>query len=363
MPASFEIQSASGRCDVSIGNGVVADLLAQPGDQIYLVDAFVAASFVGTAIDPIVIVADEPAKSLDRMPAIIEAIKARGATRGTTLVAIGGGVVQDIATFVASVYMRGITWLYAPTTLLSMTDSCIGGKSSVNVGKYKNIVGTFHPPLRILIDLDFVQSLSAEQRVAGLCEAAKICFCRGPATFEQYLALAPSVTADEATFGAVVELSLRSKKWFVEIDEFDRRERLILNFGHTFGHAIETASDYAIGHGIAVGLGMLAALDLGVRTGGSRHNAVVAAFRRYIVDLLGHIDNLADAVERLPIADLLDAFRSDKKHSRENFAVITVNADGLVERLTLPRNGGSDAMIAASFASIQSALFPRSVAA
>ncbi len=357
MPVSFDIESASGTCGVAIGDGLVGSLLAEPGDRIFIVDAFLADSMAATGVDAIVIAADEGAKSLDRMAAVIEAMKDRGVTRQTTLVAVGGGVVQDIATFVASVYMRGIKWIYAPTTLLSMADSCIGGKSSINVGRHKNIVGTFHPPLNVLIDLDYVRSLTREQRVAGLCEAAKICLCRGPETFAHYLALQPSVQAGAEILGPVVELSLRSKKWFVEIDEFDRKERLILNFGHTFGHAIETASDFAIGHGVAVGLGMLAALDLGARLGaGGRPHPVAETFRRHIRDLLTDVDGLDRLVAELSIDDLMAAFGSDKKHTRERFAVIVVDGDGVVERVMLPRDATTIAMIADSFASIRQAM-------
>ncbi len=163
----------------------------------------------------------------------------------------------------ASVYMRGLQWAYIPTTLLAMCDSCIGGKSSINVGPYKNLVGTFHPPAAIMIDPGLVSTLSLEQTVSGLVEACKICYCRGTAAFQEYLDLKPSPSMTEGQIEQAVLLSLSSKKWFIEIDEFDRAQRLLLNFGHTFGHAIEGASHFRISHGIAVGVGMLCAIRLG----------------------------------------------------------------------------------------------------
>lgn len=300
--------------------------------------------------DAITIVAEEPNKSLDRMTDIIVALRERRVTRETTLVALGGGVIQDIAAFVASIYMRGIAWVYVPTTLLSMTDSCIGGKSSINVGKYKNIVGTFYPPRSIVIDPQVTVTLSVEQRVAGLVEAAKICFCRSEAAFAAYLALAPSPDSDAETLTEVIQQSLRAKKYFIEIDEFDRGERLLLNFGHSFGHAIEAASHFRVSHGIAVGLGMLTALRLGEALGGD------GSVRPRVAALAAHIEGLLDAVPRLDAAiagtsgaALMDAFGSDKKHGRDRFSVVLVDDSGLAVRRALPRDATSSALIEAAF--------------
>ena len=350
-PISFDIVAAAGSYAVEIAPGLLAGVVRDSGDQVFIADAFIVPVLVAAGIDPIAIVADEPAKSLDRMTEVIVALRERGATRSTTLVAVGGGVVQDIAAFAASVYMRGIQWTYVPTTLLSMADSCIGGKSSINVGAYKNIVGTIHPPVKVVIDPALTRSLSVEQKAAGLCEAAKIAFCRSPATFDDYLALGPGVDADDTTLAAVLNLSLRTKQWFIEIDEFDRAERLVLNFGHTFGHAIEAASGFAVGHGIAVGLGIEAALHLGEALGRDyRAVPAVARLRTHLAALLAAVPDLAVALAGITPAALIDAFRSDKKHSRTAFAVIIVTDAGVVERRFVPRDAASTAAIAGAFA-------------
>ena len=170
-----------------------------------------------------------------------------------------------------------------------------GGKSSINVGPYKNLVGTFHPPAAVVIDPTLALSLTVEQRLSGLIEVCKICYCRGSQAFHEYLELQPSssMTPDQAE--RVLFLSLSSKKWFVELDEFDRAERLLLNFGHTFGHAIEGASHFRIGHGVAVGVGVLCALQLGELMGrtydqGSR----VHALSKHIRALLAGIPKLTE---------------------------------------------------------------------
>ncbi|MDH7639927.1 3-dehydroquinate synthase [Sphingomonas oryzagri] len=353
MPTSFSVSASTGAYDVAIGPGSLAAVLADTRDQVVIADAFFADRLAAAGIDAILIDANEEAKSLDRVSDLIVALRERGATRGTRLVAIGGGVVQDAAAFVASIYMRGIDWVYVPTTLLSMADSCIGGKSSINVGRFKNIVGTFHPPVTVQVDATLTDKLSAEQKAEGLCEAAKICLCHGPDRFADYLALAPSAMSGAATLERVSELTLRTKTWFIEIDEFDRAERLLLNFGHTFGHAIEAASDFAVSHGLAVGLGMLAALELG-RLQGRDPMPVghVAAFAAHIRGLLATVPDLADRLSGVTIDAFFAAFESDKKHSRTAYAAIVVTPEGRVERVMLPRDAASVALIRGAFAAI-----------
>lgn len=352
MRSSFEIISATGSYPVEIGPGLIDEAMATPGERVFIVDAFLADRFRAAGLKPLEIAADEHAKSLERMTEVIVALRERRATRSTELVAVGGGVVQDVAAFAASIYMRGVAWTYLPTTLLAMADSCIGGKSSINVGRYKNIVGTFHPPSRVLVDPALTATLSAEQRAAGLCEAAKICLCRGADTLDAYLRLQPSVAADAQGLAAVCDLTLRAKKWFIEADEFDQNERLLLNFGHTFGHALEAATGFAIAHGIAVGLGMLAALRLGEAMGRRYGVPPIARFREHVGELVGAADGVEAALRRVSLPMLMDAFGSDKKHRRDRFAVITVSEAGSVERETLPRDAGSAALIEQAFAAM-----------
>jgi 3-dehydroquinate synthase len=350
MPSSFDVATSTGSYGVAIAPGMLQATLAEEGERVYMVDAFLADRVRAAGIDPIVIDADEGAKSLDRMTELVVAMRERRATRNTVLVAVGGGVVQDAAAFVASVYMRGLDWVYVPTTLLSMTDSCIGGKSSINVGKYKNIVGTIHPPVQVLVDPVVAETLSVEQRAAGLCEAVKICLCRGPHALDAYLALSPAPDMPADALAEVMALSLGAKKWFIEVDEFDKAERLLLNFGHTFGHALEAASGFGVSHGIAVGLGMIAALYLGDAMGRDYARAPhVAAFRAHVAALVGTVDGLADVLARVEVPALMDAFESDKKHARDRYTVIIVTEDGAVERCFAPRESASAALIAQAF--------------
>ena len=351
MSASFEIRAASGTYTARIQAGSLEQVVERGGDIVVLCDAYFADRFERRGVPVISLSALEATKTLEGIPRVIAALREAGASRRTRLIAVGGGIVQDVAGFVASIYMRGLKWDYAPTTLLAMVDSCIGGKSSINVGPYKNLVGTFHPPQDILIDPGLCQTLSVDQRIAGLCEAAKICFARSPAAFEAYLALEPCVAARPAVLSEVIALSLASKKWFLEIDEFDQAERLLLNFGHTFGHAIESASDFRLSHGIAVGLGMMAAGAMARSLGRvEAGEGPTAGFEAHIHGLLLGVPDLGPLVADLSAARLMVAFRGDKKHTADTFAVVLPLAGGGVERIELHRSPETEALVESAFA-------------
>lgn len=351
MSASFEIRAASGTYTARIQAGALEQMVERGGDVVILCDAYFADRFEGRGVPVVCLTADETTKSLDGIPRVVAALREAGVSRRTRLIAAGGGIVQDVAGFVASIYMRGLKWDYAPTTLLAMVDSCIGGKSSINVGPHKNLVGTFHPPQTILIDPGLCETLTADQRIAGLCEAAKICFARSPEAFEAYLELEPRVAAGPAVLGEVIALSLASKKWFLEIDEFDQAERLLLNYGHTFGHAIESASDFRLSHGIAVGLGMMAAGAMSRSLGRvEAGEGPTARFESHIHGLLLETADLGPLVADLSPDRLIGAFRGDKKHTADTFAVVLPLPGGGVERIELSRSAETEALVEGAFA-------------
>jgi len=337
MTTGFDILAATGPYSVAIERGAFTRLSDDLRERVIIIDDF----FLGRMGDAdkysIAVTANEASKSLQAIPQIIEQMHLIGVNRKTMMLAVGGGAVQDIAGFVASIYMRGVPWIYMPTTLLGMVDSCIGGKSSINVGIYKNIVGTFYPPKSIHIDPDLCETLNTEMRVAGLCEAAKICFARGPEAFDAYNALKLSVDSGTECLSKAIDLSLRSKKWFIERDEFDHSERLLLNFGHTFGHAMESASRFELSHGVAVGLGILVAIEVAAaRSMGVSPDTI--RLRRHIEHLLGQIEGLTSTVSKLTHDDLWTAFCSDKKHDLGNFCVVLPSdGSGQLRRVFIPK--------------------------
>lgn len=174
--------------------------------------------------------------------------------RGDCVVAVGGGVMGDLAGFVASTYMRGVDFYNVPTTLLSQIDSSIGGKVAVDFAGYKNLVGAFYQPKAVLIDPDVLSTLSSRQLACGMAEAVKMF-----ATFNEEMFCEVEENYDEKIDKIIIE-ALKIKKAVVEEDEKEKGLRKVLNFGHTVGHAIESieeSSDYPLFHGECVGIGML----------------------------------------------------------------------------------------------------------
>jgi 3-dehydroquinate synthase len=331
MSASFEIQAASASYSVHVESFAFSRYLADFQHAVVIADQFFESQFSATGCAAIFAEATEAMKSLEASPTFVEKLRRAGANRQTHLVAVGGGILQDLSAFIASTYMRGLQWSYVPTTILAMVDSCIGGKSSINVGPYKNLVGTFHPPHRVLIDPALAQTLPLDQQSSGLIEAVKICFCRGDESFHRHLSHDPHAGMSVEALEQVILNSLLAKKWFIEIDEFDKKERLLLNFGHTFGHAIEGGSHYAISHGIAVGLGILCAIEF-ERQHGVDYSTVprVKLLEEHLDRMLRSIPELGPHLQALPLDDVLERFESDKKHGPENYTLILVAETGEV---------------------------------
>ena len=351
MSVSFEIKASTGSYDVTVARGLFASSIARMGHASLIADEFFRPQ-LHTA-NTLFLAASEEAKSLDRAPLLIQQLRRAGANRATHLVAVGGGVVQDISAFVASVYMRGLAWSYVPTTVLAMVDSCIGGKSSINVGPYKNLVGTFHPPQHIYVDPALAETLPRDQFASGLIEAAKICFCRGSHALAHYLSHSPAISMSTDALEGVILESLYAKKHFIEIDEFDKKERLLLNFGHTFGHALEGASRYGLPHGIGVGLGILCSLAF-QRSRGVQYSGapIVAELETHLDELIRTLPGLSDVLSKLDLADILDRFASDKKHSPGKFTLILVSASGEVQLEKLDRTPALEASLRSAIATV-----------
>lgn len=227
-----------------------------------LIDARVAELYSGAlehtlaARSVLRIEATEANKSLEQFPGYIRQLIEHGVQRGHLLIAVGGGIIQDITAFIAATLMRGLPWKFYPTTLLAQADSCIGSKSSVNVAGFKNQLGTFTPPREVVISTDVLDTLQETDVRSGLGEMIKVHIISGWADTRAIAADYPRLVADKALLARYIRRSLEIKKVRIEADEFDRHERLVMNYGHSFGHAIESATGYAVPHGIAVTIGM-----------------------------------------------------------------------------------------------------------
>ena len=217
----------------------------------------------------LMVLAGEEHKRLATVERLVEELAGHGADRDSVLIAFGGGVIGDMTGFVAAMYMRGIRYVGVPTTLLAQVDSSLGGKTGVNLAAGKNLVGAFHHPLAVYADTETLRTLPSAELRAGLQESVKAGIIRDRALFDFLDRESAKVLAgDREALTRVVAASVRVKADVVSADERETGVRMILNLGHTLGHAIEAATEYKqLLHGEAVAWGMIAAVTIAVRRG------------------------------------------------------------------------------------------------
>lgn len=202
-----------------------------------------------------IIEATEENKDLTQFTTYASDLVKLGLKRNVKLVALGGGIIQDITCFLAATLFRGLDWIFFPTTLLAQADSCIGSKSSINVGGIKNLMGTFTPPQKIFISTAFLKTLHQDDIYSGIGEMIKVHGIAGIQKLKEFSNDYSEILKNSSVFNKYLVQSLNIKKEIIEKDEFDKGPRLVMNYGHTFGHAVESASNYKIPHGIAITIG------------------------------------------------------------------------------------------------------------
>ena len=255
-------------------------------------------------------------KRLTHVEALAEELVEHGADRNSLIVGVGGGIVTDMAGFLAAIFMRGIRVLQIPTTLLAQVDAAVGGKTGVNLASGKNLIGSFHQPVAVLIDPEALASLPMREYRAGLYEVIKCAIIRDAELFRMLELRSDQVLSQEpGALDALIAAAVCIKAEVVSADEKEGDLRRILNFGHTVGHAIEAETGYSrFLHGEAVGWGMLAAIRLAESIGvlDSRESAAM----RELIRLYGPLPAAAD----LDPDRLLARLASDKKTLRSGLA-------------------------------------------
>ena len=252
----------------------------------------------------------EQEKTLARFGQVMAALAAQGASRDATVIALGGGVVGDLAGFAAACWMRGVRFVQLPTTLLAMVDSSVGGKTAVDLPEGKNLVGAFHQPAAVIADISVLASLPERELCAGLAEVVKIAAIIDADFFAWLEAHAGALLdRDPASLEIAISTSVAHKAAIVVRDETEQGERMLLNFGHTFGHAIETAQGYGgLLHGEAISVGMVLAARLSSALG-----RATEADERRLHALLAQFGLPTAVPSGLPAARLLERMRLDKK--------------------------------------------------
>ena len=278
----------------------------------------------------IVIPIHENKKNLDTVQHLYNHLVEYPAKRNLTMISIGGGILQDISGFAASTIYRGINWIYLPTTLLAQADSCIGSKTSLNYRNYKNLIGTFYPPTRIHIYTSFLKTLQESDFYSGFGEVIKLHLMGGRALFDSLVELtSPILHRESMALTKVIQQSLNIKLSYMADDEFDNGRRNLLNYGHDFGHAVESTSNFAVPHGQAVVFGMLAA-NMIARQRGLLESKLEKEIAENLLlpNLL--IKPQPDALEA---NEMINAMKKDKKRVGENLALIMMDSNFVLSQV------------------------------
>ena len=337
--ATVPIELGERRYDIHIGSGLLADGSVWSGlppatTALIVTNQIVAPLYAGalkaalTLHYPRVLVLELPDgeahKDWDALNRIFDTLLGAGCDRKTVLFALGGGVVGDVTGFAAASYMRGVPFVQVPTTLLAQVDSSVGGKTAINHPRGKNMIGAFYQPVRVIADLDSLDSLPDREIAAGLAEVIKY----GPISDNAFLGwieanLDALLARDKAALAHAVRRSCEIKAWVVGQDERESGLRAVLNFGHTFGHAIEAGLGYGQWlHGEAVGCGMVMAADLSARLG-----LIEPAYAQRLARLIERA-GLPVRGPALGAARYLELMRLDKKAEGGEIRFVVIEAPG-----------------------------------
>jgi len=311
--------------------------ISNPGKSYYLIDQVIMNHYandlgpIATGPNTVFVVATEEQKSFELLTPIFLELLQKGLKRDGNLVVIGGGVTQDIGCFIASVLFRGLCWELIPTTLLAQADSCIGSKSSINIGPYKNQIGTFYPPHRVLLTPSVLCTLPWDEIRSGLGEVIKLQILHSEEAFVELMADLANMNAanQSAVLGKWITRSMEVKQPYIETDEYDRGIRNLLNYGHTFGHAYESATHYQIPHGIAVILGMLTATHLSHRLG----LISIAHYQDLKSQLAPWHQPYGDTLLGADRQKIFQAIKHDKKNTGDAVNCILTHGPGRMEKI------------------------------
>ena len=337
---SVHLNLVSHSYDIFIGSNLLSDrnLITEKlsGRQVIIITNETVSGFYldqlkqslsGFDVHSIAIPDGESYKTLETFEKVISEILVRNYNRQCTVFALGGGVVGDLAGFVAACYQRGVPCIQVPTTLLSQVDSSVGGKTAVNHPLGKNMIGAFHQPVRVIIDTDTLCSLPKRELIAGLAEVIKYGLMADRSLFEWLEKSSEDLRALKmSSLVSAIKRSCEIKAAIVMEDEKETGRRALLNFGHTFGHAIETSTGYGEWlHGEAVGAGMVMASDLSVDLG-----YLSAEDAERITELISRA-GLPVSVDQLSGRQLFEAMQHDKKANDSGLRFVVLKGIGQAE--------------------------------
>ena len=337
-------ESAAQNYDVVVGRGLLGSLPGLLGERVRRVlvihpralrltgdtvrDELAAAGFTSLTAE---IPDAEEGKHIQVAAFCWQVLGQNDFTRSDAIVAVGGGAVTDLAGFVAATWLRGVKVIHMPTSLLGMVDASVGGKTGINTAEGKNLVGAFHPPAGVLVDLDTLDTLPKNEMISGMAEVIKCGFIADPAILE-LIEKDPAAVTDPRSDAVreLIERAITVKAKVVSEDLKEAGQREILNYGHTLGHAIELAERYSWRHGAAVAVGMMFAAELARSVG--RLSDADADRHRSILESLG----LPITYRRDRWQALLDGMRRDKKSRGDLLRFVVLDGVGRPGILDVP---------------------------
>jgi 3-dehydroquinate synthase len=324
-PSPIEISSVNGNYFATFHTQIenILELLSSKNDVYVLIDQQISEKYqtllsVIPADRYFVLESTEENKSLAKVEDVAEWMMNLGATKTSHLVGIGGGVVQDLATFVSHIYYRGIEWTFVPTTLLSQADSCIGAKCALNLNGHKNQLGVVHTPSAVEIFTGFLDTLPLSEIQSGFGEIAKLSVTGKDHFLKEFRLFLSQRGFSTDGIGGIIHASLLAKKYVIDQDEYESDLRRILNYGHSFGHALESLTNNKIIHGDAVIVGM----DI-INFIGRKMGITSQEFFLDMKDLMSQNFGHIVITQQINAVKWVNELKHDKKmrHGKMNFAI------------------------------------------
>ncbi len=331
MSINFSVQSNIHDYEVSFEKTAnFIDTLINIPQACFVIDENVWSIYAKTLLrkipntETIVLPIGEERKNLETVQELYDQLVKRPAKRNLTLISFGGGILQDITGFAASTIYRGVNWIFVPTTLLAQADSCIGSKTSLNYRNFKNLIGTFFPPMKIHIYPAFITTQLDPDFYSGIGEVVKLHLMGGGKHYHELVQYFPALLKrDKTVLLRAIQQSLKVKLSYMMNDEFDMGKRNLLNYGHDFGHALESASDFSVPHGQAVIFGMLAANLIA-----QKRDLLDESIGKEIAEML-LIPSLVVKLtaKATDSATMINAMKKDKKRTGDKLALIMMTND------------------------------------
>lgn len=355
VPRPYTVSFHSGD---GAGKRLSDEVLKHPA-PLLLVDQWVFDNYLAqhpglASVPRFVVPANEEKKSIETVLEIVDFLEKQGASKTSTLFAVGGGIIQDLGAFSAYMYKRGIPWIFVPTTLLAQGDSSVGGKTALNHRHTKNLLALFSAPRRIITDTGFLTTLSNEDWLSGGGEILRLCITGGePSLQELERGVSAFVRRDLDVTTHLIRVSLAVKKAVVEFDEFELDTRRSMNYGHSFGHALEALTDYKIMHGIGVALGILVENELSYLRG-----ILPKLQRDRILTLTNQIvtDHVWNIFRQASMGGILELLKRDKKAEGPVLKLATLTHIGRIDFVDLRLDTTGEAEVRKAYASVIDAL-------